>query len=117
MWILYIIGGLIAICILWVTGILPAFLVFVAMCLTCGFVGGIIGLFCGDGDTGASIGVIVGLVLFIISCIASIVNPDETVFDFFTDGKVEVKHISSRGEGIAGLVMLGILATIILITG
>ena len=117
MWILYILGGLLAIGILWTTGILPAFLSMIGACLGLGLIGWIIGLICGDGATGFNIGAIVGVVLFLIACIAAIIAPEEkTVFNFYDDGYVDEKHISNLGEGIAGIVMFVILVIIILVT-
>lgn len=101
-WIFYLIGGFVAIVILIETGILAQFFTLLVLLLISGFVGFLIG-----GGSGAGIGVIVGVVLYLIICIAKIVNPDIKAF--------VVNNVDERSEGIAGLVMLAIVTILLFI--
>lgn len=108
-WILYIFGGLFLLGILIGTGILAQFFTFLIILAVCGFGGYLIG-----GDTGCNVGVIVGAVLYLIMCISKIVKPDLKI-TVFEDGSVIDQKIEDRAQGVAGLVMLAILALLLFI--
>ena len=104
MWIIYILGGLFILMILWKTGFLPELLVLLSVCLFIGFVGALISwLSVKDGDIGFKIGVIVGTIIYAIYCILRIADPSIEV-SFFEDGTTET--VSERSRGIIGLIVL-----------
>lgn len=104
MWILYILGGLVLLSILWHSGLLPELLMLVMLCVILGAGGALIAWIIGnDGDAGFKVGGIVGIVLYALYCIARIVDPTIEVW-FNSDGSTET--INERTRGIIGLVVL-----------
>lgn len=104
-WILYIIGGIFLLGILNEMGVFVQFFAFLLIVLVCGGIGYLI-----FSDTGATVGVIIGSLLYLLMCIGKIVHPDEkTVIEGYSDGSIIKKRLSDRGEGIAGIVMLVLL--------
>lgn len=103
-WILYIIGGLILIGILWRIGLIPEFLVMIGACLFAGLISGVVAAIFGWGfEAGYHVGVYIGAALYALYCIGRIIDPEITI-EVFTDGSNEV--FSSRWNGIIGLIVL-----------
>ncbi len=112
-WVVWLIIGIIALGILIGTGMLQKFIEMVVICLVGYVVGGLIGwLIFSTRDKGSIIGDWNGLGMFSLYCIGNIVNPTVTV-DYSSDFTF-LRRSSNRVEGIAGLVMVAILALIAL---
>lgn len=105
-WILYIIGGFVIFAILYATGILTQFFVFLIISLICAGLGYLIA-----GDTGTWVGALMGVAYYVIVCIMKIVSPGKKL-TIFEDGSYIDHKLEEEMEGIAGLVMLVILAAL-----
>lgn len=103
-WILYIIGGFIAIAFLWGIGLIPEFLGMIGIMLFAGLISGIIAaIFSWGFEPGFKVGLYIGLALYTLYCIGRIINPEITI-EVYTDGSNKV--ISERGSGIVGLIVV-----------
>lgn len=104
MWILYIIGGFILICILWHIGIIPEFLTMIGICLVACGAGALISWIAADnGSIGAKIGIFAGAGLYLIYCISRIIDP-EIEITYYENGSSDT--VSSRTSGIIGLIVM-----------
>lgn len=104
MWILYVIGGIFILSLLWHIGFIPEFLGLIALCLVGGGIGALLSyLIVDDSDIGFKIGVVGAIAIYAIYCIQRIVNPTVKTI-FYKSGE---RHTTSeRGNGIIGLIVL-----------
>ena len=113
MWFLYIIIGIILLVIAVKSGFISEFILLIVAMLICGGIGALLSWLIADSSIGFKIGIITGTVLYGGYCVLRIVNPDEyTQIDCFSDGSTSERHVSERGRGIVGLIVL--IAAIIL---
>ncbi len=84
-WILYIIGGFIAVAFLWGIGLIPEFLGMIGISLFAGLISGIVAAIFNWGfEAGFKVGVYIGVAFYALYCIGRIINPDVT--EVYTDG-------------------------------
>lgn len=103
-WILYIIGGIILISILWGIGLIPEILCMIGMSLFVGIISGVVAwIFDWGFEAGFHVGIYIGVALYALYCIGRIINPEITI-EFYTDGSNKV--LSERWNGIIGLIVL-----------
>lgn len=103
-WLLYIIGGLLLVGFLWGIGLIPEFLGMIGMSLFVGFMSGVVAwIFDWGFEEGFQVGIYIGVALYILYCLARIVDPEITI-EFYTDGSRKV--FSERWNGIIGLVVV-----------
>lgn len=103
-WILYIIGGIILIGILWEIKFIPEFLSMIGIILFSGVISGTVSWIFdwGEFEAGFKVGFFIGVALYAIYCIIRIFSPDTLIIH--SNGTQKV--ISERGEGIVGLIVL-----------
>ena len=103
-WILYIIGGLILISILWRIGLIPEFLCMIGVSLFAGLISGVVAWIFDRGfEAGFHVGIYIGVALYALYCIGRIISPNITI-EVYTDGTTKV--LSERWNGIIGLIVL-----------
>ncbi|MBR5512239.1 MAG: hypothetical protein IKU50_08555 [Bacteroidaceae bacterium] len=107
--VLYIIGGIVLLAILMETGILSEFITMIVSVLMGMGLGALIGWLAADNSSaGSEIGAWIAFGLYLLSCIVRIIWPDESEWiELDAGGNVLSKNkLSTRGGGIAGIVML-----------
>lgn len=112
-WILYIIGGCLAISFLSAIGLIPEYFSMLVTAIFIGLVSGVVAwIFNWGFGSGFQVGMYIGVAIYALYCISRIINPEITI-EFYSDGSQKV--LSERWNGIIGLVVAvaSILCTIL----